>query len=531
MKDYVTGKWGVAFIFSLSGSVVPKALAWAIPSATMATIIHFCIHLNEQAGSIIGDAIGDNLNTSQVWTGYNFLIAFLLTFRTGIAYNRWWEGGTLLRQARGEWFNAYSSLIAFSSTTTEKKEEVKQFQSLLATLMSNLFCASLNTISQMEEPFEVLNLAPISAEGLKFVSESTDKVELFTVWIQKLIVESMNSGLLPIPPPVISRVFQELSRGMVNLNEVRKISEYLFPFPYAQLITAMLLLHTVMTPIVTGVLLEKWYWAFTITVLSVFAFWSLNYVAVEIECPFGDDTNDLPLMRMQRVLNRTLLLLLSDEAQKVPRGDEKHFETLRRNRTSIVTDFIGPRSPSKKMTGTGTFEVVSQPLVEEGVETEDDIAEEVPDDAIKLGASFCEDESVVSGDCLVKDDLLQAQDQQQATNPQFIATGMWEPFTKTTSTDADEAEPLPTSPKSAGDGLQRSFSKDREEWKPLAAPVVAAPKQGICENQIVREPGALPAAGLGAGINSNPQQLGSPAQTRGSGKHDGPKGAAASGEG
>ena len=32
-------------------------------------------------------------------------------FRSRIAYNRWWEGGTLLQQTRGEWFNGFSSLI------------------------------------------------------------------------------------------------------------------------------------------------------------------------------------------------------------------------------------------------------------------------------------------------------------------------------------------------------------------------------------------------------------------------------------
>ena len=28
---------------------------------------------------------------------------FILTFRSDIAYERWWEGGTLLQKTRGEW--------------------------------------------------------------------------------------------------------------------------------------------------------------------------------------------------------------------------------------------------------------------------------------------------------------------------------------------------------------------------------------------------------------------------------------------
>ena len=72
----------------------------------------------------------------------------------------------------------------------------------------------------------------------------------------------MADGVLPVPPPVVSRVFQvlstcgdsrasasgaaltslagqcvlqqELSRGIVNLQNARKIADFPFPFPYHQ---------------------------------------------------------------------------------------------------------------------------------------------------------------------------------------------------------------------------------------------------------------------------------------------------------
>jgi len=352
MLTYEAGDWGVGFIWQVRGSVIPKALCWAIPSAALAVGVHFLLRNELQLGSTIEDRVSDKLNTSQVWTGYNFLIAFLLTFRTGKAYSRWWEGGTLLRQARGEWFNAYSSLIAFSSISKKPKEDINHFQSVLATLMSHLFCASLNTIAQVEDPFDVLDLAPLSQGGVEFLSEQEDKVELIVVWIQRLIVEGLDGGIVAVPPPVLSRVFQEISRGVVNLNEVRKISEYLFPFPYAQLATCILLLHTFLSPIVSGILLETWYWSFIFTLFSVFAFWSLNYVAVEIECPFGDDDNDLPMVDMSRYFNRTLLMLLNEEAQKVPRPQGYTSENFAAHKPGFVKDFIGIRRSASLLTPT-----------------------------------------------------------------------------------------------------------------------------------------------------------------------------------
>jgi len=52
--------------------------------------------------------------------------------------------------------------------------------------------------------------------------------------------------------------------------------------------------------------------------IVIFSFWSINYIAVELEMPFGDDLNDLPLHDMQEDFNRSLKTLLVQKAQKVP---------------------------------------------------------------------------------------------------------------------------------------------------------------------------------------------------------------------
>merc|ERR1719210_3011454 len=161
----------MCFAFSLQGSVIPKALAWAIPCAGAAVGIHFLMH--KYSG--LTHTIGDNVNTSQVWAAYNFLIGFLLTFRTGQAYSRWWEGGSLLQQARGEWFNAYSSLIAFCSSAEQKADDVRRFQRTLLRLMSMLYAAALDQLSQADENnFEVIDFSDIDTDSMIFLQESDD---------------------------------------------------------------------------------------------------------------------------------------------------------------------------------------------------------------------------------------------------------------------------------------------------------------------------------------------------------------------
>ena len=53
-----------------------------------------------------------------------------------------------------------------------------------------------------------------------------------------------------------------------------------------------------------------------ITLFSVSTFWSLVFVAAELEMPFGDDLNDLPVSLMQLRMNRGLKALLNAAQQR-----------------------------------------------------------------------------------------------------------------------------------------------------------------------------------------------------------------------
>merc|ERR1711957_656215 len=111
---------------------------------------------------------------------------------------------------------------------------------------------------------------------------------------------------LQVPPPILSRAFQELSRGMVNLNNVRKIKEIPFPFPYAQMIQVMLLVHWIVTPCIAAHLVNSAWAAAACAFFVTCAFWSLIYVAREIDHPFGEDANDFNMAEMQQIMNSSL---------------------------------------------------------------------------------------------------------------------------------------------------------------------------------------------------------------------------------
>merc|ERR1719207_229685 len=90
---------------------------------------------------------------------FTFVLGFLLVFRTQQAYSRWWEGGSLLQELRGEWFNAYSCLLAFGNPAPEKQKDVLKFQHELARLISMLYGSGLAQVCSLDRKiFEVIDL-------------------------------------------------------------------------------------------------------------------------------------------------------------------------------------------------------------------------------------------------------------------------------------------------------------------------------------------------------------------------------------
>jgi len=284
----------------------------AVPNAALAWILG---HLTEPSSS--EQELADS--AFSVWAGFTSVLFFVLSFRSNVAYNRWWEGGTLLQQTRGEWFNAYSSLIAFTSPDVKMQEQVEAYQHMLARLMSMLFCSALQQVSpNKERPFIILDFDGIDPQSLKFLRASSDRVEVIIQWIQRSTVLGMTHGVLPVAPPVMSRVFQEMSRGIVNLQNARKIADFPFPFPYAQTSIVMLIIHWFMCPVLATTLLNRNLAAITCFVV-VFFMWCLNFIALQLEAPFGIEDNDLPMDQMQDDWNKSVASLLKSSAQTPPK--------------------------------------------------------------------------------------------------------------------------------------------------------------------------------------------------------------------
>ncbi|CAJ1419164.1 unnamed protein product [Effrenium voratum] len=297
MIEYKHGTWGMAVLARRRGS----ALVWSLPCALITVLLHSFWDTEK------GEANREMEGITTIWSSFTFVLGFLIVFRSNQAYSRFWESVTLFQQTSGEWTSALSNLLSFCRAEAEYKDDVEKFRQYLIRLLSLLHCNALQTMCELDDDsLEILNLNGISERSLQHLSRSPDRCETVLLWIERLIIEANNKELFDVPPPILSRAFQELSRGMVGVTNVRKIRMIPFPFPYSQYLSLMLIAHWILTPFVASQLVLKAWWAGIIVFVVSTSFWTLFYIAQEIDQPFGEDANDLPVRDMQKEFNMKL---------------------------------------------------------------------------------------------------------------------------------------------------------------------------------------------------------------------------------
>mmetsp|Transcript_28729 Transcript_28729/g.79100 ORF Transcript_28729/g.79100 Transcript_28729/m.79100 type:complete len:532 (-) Transcript_28729:79-1674(-) len=331
-------------LFKIHGSIFPKA----IPVALLVSLVAFAIKLFENWGYFTLDT--DIVKDSVVYSGFSFTLGFILVFRTSESYNRFWVSATSVNAMRTQWIAAASSLLAFVRMSKEPADVVQQFEHKVVRLFSLLHAMSLGAIASMEnEHFECIDIMSFRKRDLEFMRERTDKMraEIVYQWIQALIVKGIDSKVLIVPPPILTRVFQEMEQGMLDFNFLLQLMTIPFPFPYAQVTLVLIQIYVIWTPFVMSIWTNNPVTASIFTFLAIVCMNSINMIATELENPFGDDVNDLPVHEFHCEFNSQLLLLLEPEIQCPPElipstdtGDDLLVAARRQCRSLTFSDFF-----------------------------------------------------------------------------------------------------------------------------------------------------------------------------------------------
>lgn len=324
---YDSSKNQLSFILRLHGSTLPWASAYALPSVLVCLVAHILLEIEDTKDLLAGPGVGV---LGFVWSVTFFTLTFLVGFRCNKAYARFWEGCSLVQQMSAEWFESVSNLIAFSNIATlrcpsdaEVNQKVQHFQAVLVRLMSLLHGVALNQITCGEQEFVLIDVLGLDDKCLDYITYDCQQFEINRCsvalhWIQVLISAGIERQILVVPPPILSRCYQTLSRGMVHLHRVRTIADVPYPFPLSQCHVVMLLIQSVVLPVLVAFFINSALWATIVTFVPCAGMWALTMICSQLEQPFGSDPNDLPLEAQQFDFNNSLLMLIHEGANVIP---------------------------------------------------------------------------------------------------------------------------------------------------------------------------------------------------------------------
>ena len=194
-------------------------------------------------------------------------------------------------------------------------------------------------------------LGGVSDNEIAFLQKAkgaSAKVNLAWHWLSEFIIREQLAGSLgDVGPPIISRIFQFLSDGMVFYNHARKVMFIPFPFPHAQIsaffvFTIMFTVPLLMLEYSNNTIVGGFLTFLTVTCLA-----GLHEVARELENPFRNVPNEIPLCTLQAQFNEALIVLYSGYHPDHFWDGNDYREDF--SNSTVTTDSIdAPQAPLKK---------------------------------------------------------------------------------------------------------------------------------------------------------------------------------------
>ena len=168
------------------------------------------------------------------------------------------------------------------------------------------------TLYNAARPFRVIgNVSDAEIEKLQEARGPLAKVSLISMWLLELISREYQAGSTgDVAAPIISRLYQFISEGLAGYNQARKIAYIPFPFPHAQITTLYLgVVDFFVTPLLMTTFVSNITLGCFLNLFSVLCFTGLHEVAREIENPFQNVPNDVPLNNYQAQFNEGLMVM------------------------------------------------------------------------------------------------------------------------------------------------------------------------------------------------------------------------------
>jgi putative membrane protein len=219
-------------------------------------------------------------NLTIMHTTVGFVLSLLLAYRTNTAYDRWWEGrklwGSLVNNSRNLAIKL-SAIVNDEKDITYFRKLIPAYSSVLANHLMNEE-ASLTLFEGMDLDIDHHKHKPNQIAGLLFKKANTLYLSGKISGDQFIIINA------------------ELQSFADVCGACERIKNTPIPFSYNAFIKKFIFFFIMTLPF--GFVFSLGYFVIPVVVFIFYVLASLELIAEEIEDPFGNDTNDLPLLKI-----------------------------------------------------------------------------------------------------------------------------------------------------------------------------------------------------------------------------------------
>lgn len=291
----------LAILFARRGSVLPSILPQLGLVTALATII------TASHGMVLG---WKTPLTPMPFTLVGIALAIFLGFRNSASYDRYWEA----RKFWGQGLNECRTLTRQALSLLDKQVDVRPF-----VYGQIAFIHALRGYLR-RVPVERELAALLPAELLARMREAHYPPTLILVWLGQWLHEQRRAGHLQ---PVLAAKMEDALSG---LNQVQggceRIVSSPIPFAYTVILYRTVGVYCLLLPF--GLVDTLGWMTPLVTAFVSYTFFAQETLLSEIEEPFGNAENDLPLDALSITIERTLREMLG-EATLPDMPAAKHF--------------------------------------------------------------------------------------------------------------------------------------------------------------------------------------------------------------
>lgn len=284
-----------AMLFVLRGSILPR-IAVQLTVITLFSVLITALH-----GKVLDWKVSLNFVPFSL---IGLTLAIFLSFRNNTSYDRFWEARKLWQQVQDESRSLAREALTLTSNPEAAPRLVYQLCAFVHLLKHQLRHTSPN--ADLKKFLDADQMARLERASFR----PAMALQMAGEWLGDRVKAN------EIHPPIVTAFAGSLSRLTAALGGCERIAHTPIPFTYAVVIHRSIYLYCFWLPF--GLLDSIGLMTPVIVCFIAYTFFALEALGAELEDPFGEEANDLPLQALAHEIEASLLDMIDEQ----PRTDK-----------------------------------------------------------------------------------------------------------------------------------------------------------------------------------------------------------------